>query len=85
MKKTKEECLLMNGIMSFDLGKNEARIMKAMDDWAEDVVKNNIVKPDVSGQLPDFLYEDKGQIKIGYHSDTVVTDEWNKWKEGNLR
>jgi len=40
MKKTKEECLLMNGIMGFDLGKNEARIMKAMDDWAKDAVKN---------------------------------------------
>lgn len=53
MKKTKEECLLMNGIMSFDLGKNEARIMKAMDDWAEDVVKNNLVKPDVMLSLPN--------------------------------
>jgi hypothetical protein len=35
-KKTKEECLLMNGIIGCDLGKNQARIMKAMDDWSED-------------------------------------------------
>ena len=34
MKKTKEECLLMNGIMSFDLGKNESKFFKAMDDYA---------------------------------------------------
>ena len=48
-------------------------------------VKQALRIHDVSGQLPDFLYEDEGQIKIGYHGDTVVTDEWNKWKEGNLR
>lgn len=36
-----------------------------------------------SEQLPDFLYESDGEIKIGYHGDTVVTDEWNKWKKGN--
>ena len=51
MKKTKEECLLMNGIMSFDLGKNEARIMKAMDDWAEDVVKNLSSNPLLSDEV----------------------------------
>lgn len=30
--KSKEECLLFNGIMGTDLGKNEKRIFKAMDD-----------------------------------------------------
>lgn len=30
-------------------------------------------------KLPDFLYEDDGEIKIGRHGDSVVTDEWNKW------
>lgn len=53
MKKTKEECLLMNGIMSYDLGKNEARIMKAMDDWAEDVVKNLSSNPVLADRLPN--------------------------------
>ena len=53
--------------------------------FADTVVNKNFALADVSGQLPDFLYEDEGQIKIGYHGDTVVTDEWNKWKEGNLR
>lgn len=43
MKKTKEECLLMNGIMSFDLGKNETRIMKAMDDFADDVQSDLLI------------------------------------------
>ena len=56
MKKTKEECLLMNGIMSYDLGKNEARIMKAMDDWAEDVVKNCTI-PDVINMVCDHDYK----------------------------
>lgn len=40
MEKTKEECLLMNGILRCDLGNNESKILKAMDDWAEEVVKN---------------------------------------------
>ena len=57
MKKTKEECLLMNGIMSYDLGKNEARIMKAMDDWAEDVVKNLSSNPVLAVSLPQKLHE----------------------------
>lgn len=40
-------------------------------------------KQSFSDDLPDFLYESDGEIKIGYHSDTVVTDEWNKWKKEN--
>jgi hypothetical protein len=38
-----------------------------------------------SEQLPAFLYKDDGQVKIGYHGDTVVTDEWAAWKADNLR
>jgi hypothetical protein len=34
MKKTKEECLLMNGIMSFDLGKNESKFFNSPS-WDE--------------------------------------------------
>lgn len=42
MKKTKEECLLMNGIMRFDLGKNNDKIMKSMDDFSNDTLKNSL-------------------------------------------
>lgn len=89
MKKTDQEIekMLLNDL--------EETIVMGWADTSEKVlllelirerqVKNNIVLPDVSGQLPDFLYEDNGEIKIGYHADTVVTDEWNKWKEGNFR
>ncbi len=45
MKKTKEECLLRNGIMSYDLGKNEARIMQAMDDFAADSAQIKLPTP----------------------------------------
>ena len=41
--------------------------------------------PIVSVPLPNFLYEDNGEILIGYHGDTVVTDEWNEWKAGYER
>jgi len=63
----------------------QSQIELLMFVFADTVVNKNFALADVSGQLPDFLYEDEGQIKIGYHGDTVVTDEWNKWKEGNLR
>lgn len=39
MKKTKEECLLMNGILSVDLGKNEQGVFKAMDDYTDSFKK----------------------------------------------
>ena len=45
MKKTKEECLLMNGVMAYDLGKVEKQVMKAMDDYADDAVKFISSKP----------------------------------------
>jgi hypothetical protein len=70
MKKTKEECLLINGIMGYDLGKNEARIMKAMDDFAEDVVKNCTI-PDVSHQrelLAAF-------VKDWYKNNPLISEE----------
>jgi hypothetical protein len=35
--------------------------------------------------LPEFLYEDKGEIKIGYHGNCVVTDIWNNWIKENLK
>lgn len=41
----------------------------------------SLTDPRKSENLPDFLYEDNGQIKIGSMPDTVVTDEWNKWVE----
>lgn len=37
------------------------------------------MKTEEEKQLPDFLYEDNGSIKIGRHGDTDVTEEWNKY------
>ena len=51
----------------------------------EKLLTEQLSQYNVSGQLPDFLYEVEGQIRIGYNGDTVVTDQWCKWKEGNLR
>lgn len=39
MRKTKEECLLNQSLMSYDLGKNESRVMEAMEEYATDAVK----------------------------------------------
>lgn len=30
-------------------------------------------------ELPSFLYEDKGRIRVGVHGDTDVTDRWNNY------
>lgn len=35
MKKSKEEYLLTNGVMAYDLGKVEKQVMKAMDDYLD--------------------------------------------------
>ena len=52
-------------------------------------MKNKLIEPieekEVDLPLPDFLFEDEGEIKIGFHGDTVVTDEWNKWKSKLVR
>ena len=48
-------------------------------DDSERVVKKYST-PDVGVSLPDFLYDDKGNIKVGVHGDSSVTDEWNNWK-----
>jgi hypothetical protein len=34
MKKTKEECLIANGVFAVDLGKYGQQVLKAMDDFA---------------------------------------------------
>ena len=32
--------------------------------------------------LPRFLYRDlNGEIRIGYHGDSIITEEWNEWIE----
>lgn len=82
----KEEWI--NGKLYWKASPNGEWIEFTKQQYAERLLKveselKNLQLRAVNGQLPDFLYEDEGQIKIGYYGDTVVTDEWNKWKEGN--
>jgi Fe-S cluster biosynthesis and repair protein YggX len=30
-------------------------------------------------ELPTFLYEDEGEIKVGFHGDSVCTEDWLEW------
>lgn len=30
-------------------------------------------------ELPEFLYVDEGEIKIGFHGDCICTEEWEEW------
>lgn len=34
---------------------------------------------DITDNLPDFLYENAGDIHIGRHADVICTDEWISW------
>lgn len=83
----KEEWI--NGKLYWKASPNGEWIEFTKQQYAERLLKveselKNLQLGAVSGRLPNFLYEDEGQIKIGYPGDAVVTDEWNKWKEGNL-
>ena len=53
--------------------------------WYTQQSFNNLNLHNITLQLPPFLYEDEGQIKIGFDGDAVVTEEWNQWKEFNLQ
>ena len=47
--------------------------------WGIKQYRKHLILPVVGVTLPDFLYEDKGLIRIGYHGDSVVNDEWEEW------
>ena len=74
MKKTKEECLLINGIMSFDLGKNESNFFKAMDDYA----------------TSKMIEENKSMLEMAelhsyYRAVVVLTDRISSLKKINTK
>lgn len=48
----------------------------------EALFKKLLSLQNVNVSLPDFLYENEGEIRVGVHADDSVTDEWNKWKAG---
>ena len=48
MKKSKEECLLLNGVMAVDLGKYNDKVLQAMDDFSNES-NNNL--PRLENQL----------------------------------
>lgn len=59
--KTKEECLLMNGVMAYDLGKVEKQVMMAMDEYASQFHQSGEV------ELPSQLeIEEKCPYKFQY-------------------
>jgi hypothetical protein len=71
MEKTREECLLVNGVLRCDLGGKDLRVMKAMDDWAEYMVNANsrcnrtvTIEKAKKGEFNDFNFvvEDNGEI-----------------------
>lgn len=46
---------------------------------------NTVNITSVKSTLPPFLYRNSyGDILIGYHGDTDVTEEWNNWIKENL-
>ena len=86
LEKLTEYNKTVNNISKFQLNKREENLFcEIMQQFADEYHSEQLRQCNVSGQLPAFLYEDEGEIRIGYNGDTVVTEEWCKWKEGNLR
>lgn len=62
----------MSGTVS---NKQYRQILLSMEEYAEQFKQPKAEKI----ELPAFLYEDDGEIRIGYKDHIVVTDEWNEW------
>jgi len=44
-----------------------------------DYVLSQQPKKDIILPLPEFLYEDSGEVRVGRHGDSSITDEWNAY------
>jgi hypothetical protein len=53
-------------------------VLRYISELEQEVDKRR--KSEGRNDLPEFLYEDDEGIKIGFHGDSLVTEEWNKWK-----
>lgn len=47
------------------------------------IEKLNEIETEENTTLPNFLYENNGEIRIGFNGDTIVTEEWNSWLKAN--
>ena len=58
-------------------------ILKQVKNFKHDALLENEAKR--SELFPEFLYKDDDVLRIGYHGDSVVDDEWNDYlkKLGN--
>jgi len=71
--------------MSFDKPELSNDLIEPLNTLSEAISEvENLSLSGVSQQrelLPDFLYKDDYGIKIGYHGDTEVSEEWNEYLE----
>ena len=64
MTKTKEECLIKNGLIGFDLGNNQNKIFAAMEEYAKSYAKTEDIQPKEKDDLEiayDAIKKDKEQ------------------------
>ena len=84
---TKKQVIqLINNYWKFDNDQDNLSSWHDKQDLINEIEKLTLT--DVSQRselLPDFLYKDDFGIKIGYHGDTEVSEEWNDYlkKLGN--
>jgi hypothetical protein len=58
-----------------------AHMDKELDEHLEKVYGSDALEA-YEEKLPEFLYiTGEGEVALGMHGDTVVTEEWNKWLE----
>lgn len=64
--------LLLNGISLFDFMNKENEINELKREIEE-------LKSRITNNIPEFLYEDEGELKTGEHGDKIVTEAWNNY------
>jgi len=70
----------MNG---YSVERRDMYMDKELDEHLEKVYGQNSLD-EYEEKLPIFLYIDSdGEVAIGVHGDSVVTEEWNEWLEKN--
>lgn len=72
---------------AYDLSKYEDEGEAKLNNVTENLVKlfSLYIVSQGTELLPDFLYGSKGNLKVGVHGDTNITDEWDDYlkKLGN--
>jgi hypothetical protein len=78
---------LLEDLQDYFSNKSDAETVANVEYMLAQRIREQLASPSEEEiELPPFLYKNRfGEITIGVHGDTVVTEEWNKWLAASLR